>query len=137
MAEGRLKDRIEWNPPPSRYASWLGALLVLVAIVAVYFSLADGQIIKQALRSFQSTPPAVPGQLTLTAAKHQTFYWNGQGPYLLDEVGPRLAAWLPTVANPQVVIVAEANAHFGDAARLLDEVRRQGVTHLRLEARAP
>lgn len=138
MSRERLKDKIDWHPAPSRFASFLNVFLILLTVGAVYFSLGDGRVIENSLRFLSGSAPP-PGQqqetLTVLVTPEQSFYWNEQGPYALTDFPSRLTSWLPTVKAPQVVIVAAETVRVGDATRVLDEVRRQGVTQFRLEAR--
>jgi hypothetical protein len=139
MARERLKDQIEWRPRPSRFTAFFGALLLLLAMGAVYYSIGDGRVMENALRAFSGPPKpaaaATATRLVLTPAPHDTFYWNQEGPYALTEFGPRLETWLRTAADPQVVLVADTTAQMGSATGLLEELRRQGVQRVQLAAR--
>lgn len=135
MRRERLKDQIE-NPRVSFFDTLARALVVLISLGAIYYALSGrGRPIPASpTPSAASVVSSEP--ITLMVTKDHTFYWNREGPFALDDFGPRLAASLKGVPAPQVVITADASALLADALRLLNETRHQGVTNVRLEGHA-
>lgn len=134
MRRERLKDQIT-NPRVSLFDSLVRALVVLISLGAVYYALSGRGY---PLRPQKAPTAAAPASeaVTLLVTSNHSFYWNNQGPFPLDDFNARLATWLKTAQAPQLVITAEDSALLADALYLHKESRRQGVTNIRLEARA-
>lgn len=136
MRRERLKDRIE-DPPPSPFASWINLVIVLLAIGAVFISVRHyrttlEQGVYTACGCGLNTRHTC--HLTLTAAAHGLYYWNRQGPFPVADFPGRLGDWLKVAHEPEIVVTAAADAAYGDAARLLNEVQRGGAKSVRLAA---
>jgi len=137
----RRKEKVKWKEHSSAFAIWTYALLILMATGAVYMALRDPRqfAFGSPRNTGASQSPAVSPKpsLTLTATGAHTFYWDQSGPFSLEDIHRQLADWRKTVPSPLVLITSDGAASFGDAARLIEEVRRQGIERIQIETRAP
>ncbi len=117
----------------SAFASFLSAVIVLLAFVSVWKTLKEQGLIDGQAAVLPASKQ--PETLTLTATDDHRFYWNEQGPYPLAESNYRLSVWSKAAHQPRVVITGDRNARLVDAMQLLSEVRAQGITRYSVEMR--
>lgn len=132
MRTVRLKDLIQWPARTSAFSSFLSAVIVLLAFVAVWKTLDE-----QGLLDFGGPPRPVAqaiSRVTLTATSDNRFYWDERGPFPLEQLPYRLAEWKKTAFKPEVVIAGDATALLGDTLHLLEEVRQQGIQQYKIES---
>ncbi len=126
MRRVRLIDLIRMPERDSSSATVLWSVIVILAAVTVYKALDEQGLLNL---SHDSWRPAEKqsGRLTLVATGNHNFYWNGHGPFAVEEFTPRLAAWMKTAQTPEVTIAGDVHAELGDTMRLLNAVQRAGI----------
>lgn len=132
MRRVRLIDLIRMPDRDSKSATLLWSVIVLLAFVTVYQTLAEQGLLDFSGKAWR--PAAKPdGRLTLVATSNHHFYWNGSGPFPLEQFTPRLAAWVKTSQPAVITIAGDAHALLSDTLRLLEEVRQQGIQNYTLD----
>lgn len=84
--------------------------------------------------------PPDPNTVSIQASTSGTYYWKrGDGEpetVLTPELPAKLLAYRKSVEAPRVFIRSDTQATFGDAVRVLDEVRKAGITQVAVETTA-
>jgi biopolymer transport protein ExbD len=126
--EGKKKARIE----------------IIPLIDVIFFLLATFVLFTLSLDKIQSLPVTLPvpsanptdkppdDDVTLQVSDQNTCYWNKEliG---MDEVEGRLDQYKSTTAEPRILITGDDKAKFGSTVRILDLVRKAGITQVSVE----
>jgi biopolymer transport protein ExbD len=72
--------------------------------------------------------------VTLQASDADTCYWNKEL-CNIGEIPSRLSSYKQNTANPRVLIAGDDKAKYGASVRILDEVRKAGITQVSVETR--
>jgi biopolymer transport protein ExbD len=129
VEEGKKKARIE----------------IIPLIDVIFFLLATFVLFTLSLNKIASIPvnlpvpnnqPAPPDDdlVTLQISDQGTCYWNREI-ININEITPRLENLKTRVAVPRVLITGDDRAKFGPTVRVLDEVRKAGITQVSVETR--
>jgi biopolymer transport protein ExbD len=82
----------------------------------------------------QDTPKTEDTTVTLQASEEDNCYWNKEL-ISFTEVAPRLQNYKANQATPRVLIAGDDKGRFGLTVRILDEVRKAGITQVSIETR--
>ncbi len=129
-ADGKKKARIE----------------IIPLIDVIFFLLATFVLFTLSLNKLTSLPVQLPvagvgGQVdqndttvTLQVSEEDNCYWNKEliG---ITEVPSRLQNYKQNTANPRVMLAGDINARFGNTIKILDEVKKVGITQVSIETR--
>ncbi len=128
--EGKKKARIE----------------IIPLIDVIFFLLATFVLFTLSLDKIQSLPITLPvpspsqeqqeknDDVTLQVSDQNTLYWNKEL-INMDEVEARIKQYKGEVAEPRILIAGDDRARFGAAVRVLDLVRKSGITQVSVETR--
>jgi len=120
---------------------------IIPLIDVIFFLLATFVLFTLSLNKLTSVPVqlpvAAPAQdkpttedttVTLQASEEDNCYWNKEL-ISFTEVAPRLQNYKANQANPRVLIAGDDKGHFGLTVRILDEVRKAGISQVSIETR--
>ncbi len=129
--EGQKKARIE----------------IIPLIDVIFFLLATFVLFTLSLNKLQSLPVQLPvasnaepdptkpdDTVTLQASDQDTCYWNKEL-ISFTEIPPRLQNYKNQTANPRVLVAGDDKSRFGLTVRILDEIRKSGITQVSVETR--
>jgi len=120
---------------------------IIPLIDVIFFLLATFVLFTLSLNKLGSLPvqlpvAAPPGEptnkedttVTLQASEEDNCYWNKEL-ISFTEVAPRLQNYKANQAQPRVLIAGDDKGRFGLTVRILDEVRKAGITQVSIETR--
>ena len=119
---------------------------IIPLIDVIFFLLATFVLFTLSLNKLTSLPLQLPQAgytpqleqidkpVILQISDEDNCYWNTE---LIGttEVPARLQHYRQTNANPRVMIAGDLNARYGAAVRILDEVKKVGITQVSIETR--
>lgn len=120
---------------------------IIPLIDVIFFLLATFVLFTLSLNKIQSLPvqlpvasntPADPNKpddtVTLQASDAENCYWNKEL-ITLTEVAPRLQNYKSQTATPRVLIANDDKSRMGLVVKILDEVRKAGISQVSVETR--
>lgn len=121
---------------------------IIPLIDVIFFLLATFVLFTLSLNKLGSVPVQLPvaapqdtvnqnkddTTVTLQASEEDNCYWNKEL-ISFTEVAPRLANYKSNQANPRVLIAGDDKGRLGLTVRILDEVRKAGITQVSIETR--
>lgn len=126
--------------PPQKKAR----IEIIPLIDVIFFLLATFILFTLSLDKIQSIPVTLPQAsanpsplpddtlVVIQVSSDQTAYWNRE-PITFDDLPPRLAAHRASSPSPRVLVTGDDTARYGDAVRVLDQVRLSGITLVSIE----
>ncbi len=117
---------------------------IIPLIDVIFFLLATFVLFTLSLNKIQSLPVDLPqaavtarpstadDMVVLQVSETGTAYWNKE-PISTAEIPRRLLDYKATTSTPRVLVSGDDKAHYGDAVRALDEVRKAGITQVSIE----
>jgi biopolymer transport protein ExbD len=117
---------------------------IIPLIDVIFFLLATFVLFTLSLNKLSSLPIQLPAAgytpqieqidkpIILQVSDEGNCYWNSEliG---VTEVPARLQTYRQNSPNPRVMIAGDINARFGTAIRMLDEVKKFGITQVSIE----
>lgn len=136
-------NEILYVPEPKR-----ARVEIIPLIDVIFFLLATFVLFTLSLDKISSLPAALPAagipgesdNVFIQASADGVFYWKQGSSAPADlitaaELGPRLAEYRRTSAHPSVFVRGDNQAKFGPAVKVLDEVRKAGITQVSIETK--
>ena len=119
---------------------------IIPLIDVIFFLLATFVLFTLSLDKIQSLPVTLPvpspqskqeekdKDVTLQVSDGNNLYWNREL-IMMDEVEPRISQYKTEVAEPRILISGDEKAKFGVTVKVLDLVRKAGITQVSVETR--
>jgi biopolymer transport protein ExbD len=80
------------------------------------------------------TPPPKDDSVTIQVSAEGSLFWN-RDPMDMSELPGRIAAYKTTTDDPRVLVAGDEKARFGATVKVLDEIRKAGITKFSVETR--
>ncbi|HWA11263.1 MAG TPA: biopolymer transporter ExbD [Opitutaceae bacterium] len=118
---------------------------IIPLIDVIFFLLATFVLFTLSLDKIQSLPVTLPvpsntpadpddKSVNLQVSDGNNLYWNHEL-ITMEEVEPRIAQYKTEVAEPRILISGDEKAKFGVTVKVLDLVRKSGITQVSVETR--
>jgi biopolymer transport protein ExbD len=119
---------------------------IIPLIDVIFFLLATFVLFTLSLDKIQSLPVTLPvpsntppektedKDVNVQVSDGNNLYWNREL-ITMEEVEPRIAQYKTEVAEPRILISGDEKAKFGATVRILDLVRKAGITQVSVETR--
>src|SRR5579871_6312922 len=108
---------------------------LLATFVMVSLSMIKNQGISVNLPIAATSAPQDRKDYTTISVNEKGDYFLNKEPVTLEQLPARLAALKEADPDPRVFITGDENAQFGKAIRVLDEVRKLGISKVAIETK--